>query len=446
MDMVKNGFLGVLGCLMIVLLTMLNVRIVMAEDLLAVYQLALENDPQLKKAYAKQNAIQELDDQGIARLLPTVTASLSSSKAFLENTRQTFMGVGAQDYWENSFRLNLKQPLLHYDYWVQLNQVNNQIAKAIADYELARQNTTLKVIEAYFKILSAQNNVQFLNSEKQAIALQLQRAKQKVKAGLGTITDIYEAQAIYDRTLSEEIAANNQLADEHQTLIEIIGKRVTTIKVMTNSPELVSPKPLAIADWEKTADSHNLMIIALSNELEVARKSVEIQQSGHLPQLDLIASYSQEDANSRFGLRGETHAVGLQLNIPLYSGGMVSSKVRQANFEYEAVREQLETIRRAVQKQVNNAYRGVSTSISQAESLKTSIKSQETALAATEVGFKAGTRTIVDVLLAERNVHKAKRDYAQSLHDYIINRVKLKYAVSDISQQDLQQINYWLTP
>lgn len=412
-----------------------------AEDLLQIYQLALENDPTLKQAYNTQNAALELDDQSRARLLPTVSMSLSSSRDYLSNSRETFQELGTQYFWNHSLRVNLNQPLIHYDYWVQLQQAENQTALAIAQYELEQQNTAYKVIEAYFKVLAAQDALQFTQSEKKAITRQLEQAQHKFKLGLGSVIDIHEAQAVLDSTIADEIAAEARVNDEHQGLLEIIGTRDVRLKSLSKQPALAKPEPVAINVWEKAADSNNLNIISASNQTEIARKQIDIQQSGHLPQLDLSASYAKQDTNSSFGLRGDTGDIGLQLNIPLYAGGAVNSKVRQATYEFEAAKDKLSATRRNINKQVNNAYRGVITSISRANALSTTIKSAENALHATEAGFRVGTRTVVEVLLGERNLHKAKREHAQALYDYLLNRIRLKYAISDIKKQDLEQIN-----
>lgn len=412
-----------------------------AEDLLQIYQLALENDPTLKQAYNTQNAALELDDQSRARLLPTVSMSLSSSRDYLSNSRETFQELGTQYFWNHSLRVNLNQPLIHYDYWVQLQQAENQTALAIAQYELEQQNTAYKVIEAYFKVLAAQDALQFTQSEKKAITRQLEQAQHKFKLGLGSVIDIHEAQAVLDSTIADEIAAEARVSDEHQGLLEIIGTRDVRLKSLTKQPALAKPEPVAINVWEKAADSNNLNIISASNQTEIARKQIDIQQSGHLPQLDLAASYTKQDTNSSFGLRGDTGDIGLQLNIPLYAGGAVNSKVRQATYEFEAAKDKLSATRRNINKQVNNAYRGVITSISRVNALSTTIKSAENALHATEAGFRVGTRTVVEVLLGERNLHKAKREHAQALYDYLLNRIRLKYAISDIKKQDLEQIN-----
>ncbi len=420
---------------------------VSSKDLLEIYQLALENNPTLKQSFYTQNAINELGEQGLARLLPTISFSASTSKEFLFNQRATYQGTGSQDYWSHNLNLNFKQPLVHYDYWIQLSQADNQIAQALADYEAEQQNVALRVVDAYFRVLAAQDNVFFMQAEKQAISRQLEQAKQKFNVGMSGVTEIHEAQAVYDRTIADEVSFINQLDNEKQSIIELMGNDDVQLKAISDlsSVGLTKPNPLSINSWEKTADSNNLSLISLSNYVEVARKTIEVQKSGHLPQVDLVASYSNQDSNSTFGLRGDTQDVGLQLNVPIFSGGYVNSRTRQANFEFEASKEKLSAAKRAVNKEVNIAYRGVMSSISKAEALKTAVTSAEAALEATSAGLEVGTRTIVEVLLAERNLYKAKRDYAQSIYDYLVNTVKLKHAISDITKVDLEHINKLLT-
>ncbi len=413
-------------------------------DFLEIYRLAQENDALLKEAYYSKMAVEESDDQSLARLLPNVSFVSGVSKNFLNNSRRTYQGTGYQDYWNESFGLNLNQSVFHYDQWVQLSQSDNKIVQAAAYYEAERQKLMLRVADAYFRILAAQDNYRFTQAEQQAISRQLEQAKHKYKVGVSAITDIHEAQAIFDQSVADGIAAEAQIANEKQRLLEIIGDIDVDIKTLGSTPAFVGPNPEILKKWEEMADSNNLMIIALTNQVEVSRKAIEIQWSGHLPQVDLIASYSQQYTNSSFGLQGDTEAVGLQLNVPLYAGGGTSSKVRQSTAEFEADKEKLLGQRRTVHRDVNDAYRGVISSISKAKALHTAVESSKKALEATEEGMSVGTRTIVEVLIEQRNLYRANRDYAQSIYDYIINRIKLKHAVSDITQQDLEQINYLL--
>jgi outer membrane protein len=416
---------------------------VAAQDLLQVYELALQRDPILKQAEANRLAVGESDDQGIARLLPTLDLSADHSRNYLNNTkrRPTYQGSGAQAYWNTGFELNLTQPVFHWDYWVQLGQADNQIAQAEALYQAELQNLMLRVSEAYFNILAEQDNLTFTQAEKNAFASQLEKAQESFKVGMMAMTDVYEARAAYDRAKADEIGAKNEVNNSKERLHEIVGPIEIEPVALEQLLPLKQPDPNNIDAWSKIAENQNLNILAVLNEAEVARKTIDLQQSAHYPVVDIVGSYSVTDNDSSFGLRGDQQRIGLQLNMPLFTGGAINSRTRQAQHEYEQARERLTETRRSVDRQVKDAYRGVMTSISQVEALKATEVSMQNALEATQAGFSAGTRTMVDVVRSQQDLYQAKRDYARARYDYLINGLKLKQSASIITAQDLELIN-----
>jgi outer membrane protein len=422
-----------------------------AQNILETYELALQNDPTLKQAQANRFATDEVKNQSIALFLPNISATAASRREWLHNKKAKniqfidFRGFQVnQEYWNHTFDLSLVQPLFHWDHWIQLSQSDNQIAQAEALYQAELQNLMVKITEAYFNILSAQDNLDFTLAEKDAIGRQLEQAKQRFEVGLVAITDVNEAQAAFDQAGASEIEAINNLDNQKEALREIIGDNEALLDPLGEALPLASPEPADIDKWSRSAEMNNLSIISALNEAEVYRKTIDLQRSGHLPQLDLVASYGVSDNDSSFGLRGDTQGVGVQLNVPLFEGGAVNSRVRQASHDYEAAKERLIATRRSVKRQTKDAFRGILSSIGRVKALKTSVISAESALEATEAGLEVGTRTMVEVLSEQRNLYRIKRDYSRSRYDYLINSIKLKQATSSLTVDDLAQINQLL--
>ena len=414
-----------------------------AQDLSETYELALQNDPVLKQAQANQLATGESRPQSIARLLPNIAANGLSSWDRLRNKKppDTDYRGPSQEYWSNAFNIKLTQPLFHWDYWIQLSQSDNQIAQAEADYQAVQQKLMVRTTEAYFNVLSAQDTAELIQAEKQSISRQLDQAKQRFEVGIIAITDVYEAQAGYDEATAKEIEAVHDLENKKEALREIIGDNEVQLNSLGSTLPLLKPEPANIADWSNSAETNNFNIVSAFNKAEFSRKSIDVQRAGHLPQLDMVASYMGSDDNSTSGFRGDTQSVGVQLNVPIFEGGAVNSRTRQASYQYEAAKENLIAVKRAVKREVKDAYNGVLSNIGRVEALKTAVTSAENALAASEVGFEVGTRTMVEVLAQQRNLYRAKRDFYRSRYDYLINSIKLKQASSNLTQNDLEQIN-----
>lgn len=412
-----------------------------AQDLLEVYELALQNDPVLKQARANQFAIGETKNQSVANFLPNVSASALSNLNRLSNKRVTYQGQGIQKYNDSSFNISLSQPLFHWEHWVQLSQSDNQIAQAEADYQGEWQKLMVKVAEAYFNVLSAEDDLELTRSEKQAIARQLEQAKQRFDVGLIDVTESRQAQAAFDLAAANEIEALNNVENKKVALEEIIGNQRISLNRLGEKVPLARPEPDDLTQWSNSAEVGNFSIISAFNQMEFVRKSIDLQRSGHLPQLDLVASTGEYDSSSNFGLRGSTEMVGVRINVPLFEGGAVNSRTQQAQYKFEQAKEQLTAAKRAVNRQVSDAYRGIMTSISRVEALKTAVSSAEVALQETEAGFDVGVRTFVEVLNEQRNLYRAKRDYARTRYEYLLNSIRLKQAASNLVQEDLEKIN-----
>ncbi len=426
---------------------MAGISAAQAQNLMEIFQLAKDNEPEYRAAYLNQFSAAESKSQSIARMLPLISAQAKSSRNRLNNRKSaTFRKGGIQHYWDNTINVSFNQPVFHWEHWVQLDQSDNQIAQAEARFQAQQQTLMLQVVEAYFNILSAQDTLTFAEAEKTAIGKQLEQAQQRFEVGLIPITDVYEAQAAFDEANANVIDAANEVDNEKENLRELIGHHEKELDLLAEEMPLIHPEPADLDAWAKAAENNNFNIIAQLNQTEFARKNIALQRSGHIPTLDIVASYGVSDNNSNFGLRGDTESVGLQLNIPIFEGGAVYSRTKQAEFDFKKERENLIKVKRTVIRDVKNAYRGVLTSISRVKALKAAVKSALSALEATEAGFEVGTRTMVDVLTEQRNLFRVKRDYARSRYDYLVNTIRLKNAAGSLSEADIESINKFLVP
>ena len=430
---------------------------ILASDLLQVYELATERDSKLREAAATRDALLEARPQSIARLLPRLSMSgqwnrnsvrstfpAVPSSAFGANPLVFFAGGTNVDFWSSSASVNLTQPVYHHELWVQLSQADSQVAEAEAHFAAEQQNLILRAAEAYFGVLYAEDSLEFTLAEQRAIERQREEAKARFEVGLTAVTDIHEAQAAYDQARANAIQAQNQLDDSTEALQVIVGDYSARLASLDASLPLKPPQPTAIDDWNTQAQGNNLNIIAASNRLDAAKKNIDLQFAGHFPSLDLVGSAGFTDTTRPYGVSTEYQAIGMQVNVPVFEGGGVNSRVRQARHQFEAARENLDGLRRSVKRDVKDAYRGVLSSISQVEALQSAVVSATSALEASQTGLEVGTRTMVDVLTEQRNLYRAKRDYARSRYDYILNSLRLKQAAGTLKTEDMMLVNSWL--
>ena len=429
--------------LFLILLIMFSpVKLGFAQDLLGIYLLAKNNDPDFRSSDFKNLASLESKDQSIAQMLPNL--SMIGSSGYNQQNINSFLGNTNQNFRNDQVVFNLKQPVFHWEHWVQLEQSDNKVAQSEAQFQAKSQNMIRRTAEAYFNVLAAQDELKYSTAEKLSIAKQLEQAKQRFEVGTVAITDVYEAQAGFDRSVASEIEAQKKLDNSKEALREIIGNNPIELNTLQPHIPLSQPDPTDISAWSNAADSNNFSIIAQVNQTEYVRKNIELQEAKHIPTLDLVGQYTNINNGSVYGYRGDYESVTLQLNVSLYEGGGISSRTRQAAHEYEAAAEDLIKIKRSVSRQVKDAYRGVISNISKINALETTEKSAEMAIEAVEAGFEIGTRTMVEVLAAQRNLYKVKSDYARSRYDYLIEGLKLKEASGSLSEFDLQQINNYL--
>lgn len=413
-----------------------------ADDLVSVYQLALEADPVHQAAIAAHAAALEVLPQSRAALLPNVAL-----RGDVSRDRFDPRGSGDTSYATNqTYSLGLRQPIYQRERFVQLEQADSRVAQADAQLLASEQDLILRVATRYFLVLGAQDNLEFVQADKQAIERTLDQAQQRFEVGLAAITDTLEAQARYDIAVSDEINAEKLLADAREALRELTNQLPVAPEILQPEIPLLAPDPTDQDQWVTAAVEQNPLVLAARAATETARQEIEVQRSGHYPSLDMIADYSYRD--TQFGgftpLERNDSAIGLELNVPIYQGGLVSSQTRQSRELYNQAREEQLQQRRAAERQTRDNYRGVISGISKVKALLNAVRSNEKAVEAAEAGFEVGTRTIVDVLDAQRELLRARRDHARSRYDYLLDTLRLKQASGILEETDLAQINNWL--
>lgn len=411
-----------------------------AEDLLDVFQLAIEQDPGLRQAQFEQSATVELHRQSRAGLLPQANLGASTGR-----TEQK-IGSISRSYDENGWRLSLSQPVYRYQNFQQYKQTAATVEQKAAELDAARQALMITVAERYFNVLGARDNLEFAESEKEATGRQLEQTKQRFEVGLIAITDVHEAQAAYDLTVANEINARNLLASAREALREVTTRFHDHLAPLADTIPLVPPDPADIDGWVEKALVHNAEIRAARLAAEAAFRAIRVAKGAHYPTLDLVANRTYTDnAGGRLAnLEFTNTTIGLEINLNLYAGGGLQAQVQEAHLRWQQAKENLEAVRRAVQRQARDAYLSVTASISQVHALTQALVSNRSALAATEAGLEVGTRTTVDVLNVRRELFRAKRDYARARYDYVLNRLRLEQAAGTLGRDTLEEINHWL--
>ena len=419
----------------------------LSADLASIYFLAEKNDPTYQQEISKHRAVTESRPQALAKLLPSLNLS-GNTKRNAQDITTSGSSVGADgeiDFNSHGYSLSITQPLFRRDDFIALAQADSQIKESEAKLAKAQQNLIIKVSKSYFNVLKSLDNLEFAKTEVTSLKRQLDQANQKFEVGLSAITDVQEAKAGYDLAVAQEIQAINKIDNAKEEVRELTGEYIDQFSVLGKDILLVKPNPEVIDSWTELAIKQNLDIAAANFALESARKEIKKQSAGHLPTVDIVASHGYDSTGGRFGsTRTDRSAIGLELNIPIYSGGLVSSKTREAHEKYNQSMHYLEKARRSAQRETREAYLGVISGISQVAALKQAVISSETALLATESGFEVGTRTAVDVVASQRATSKALRDYSNAKYDYILNTLKLKRSAGTLSPDDLNLINAWL--
>jgi len=413
-----------------------------AEDLMDIYQQALISDPELRAAEYGYRAVSTSLDQADAAYRPTI--QFNSSWSYVSQDSKPSNVISPTDEGDiTDYTLSLKQPIFNYNALVLKKQADINTTRAETEFYSTQQSVMLKTAERYFAYLFAQSALEFARSEKAAIAKQLEQANKRFEVGLIAITDVHEAQAAYDLSVASEITALNLLDSASEALTEITGKPHNNLERVSKKLPLIRPDPESMTAWTDIALKQNLQLKTLELQTQIAKQEIRLRKADHYPSLSLFANHNFNDNNIR-AQESTRDAVGIELNVPIYEGGLTSARVQEAAYLYSQSQENLEQLKRSVLRQARDAYRGVINGIGQVQALDQATISNTSALETTQAGFEVGTRTIVDVLIAQRGLFGARRDYDQARHRYIINILRLKLAAGTLSQEDLQYFNSWL--
>ncbi|GAC1328884.1 MAG: TolC family outer membrane protein [Steroidobacteraceae bacterium] len=444
-----------------------------AADLLAVYQRALQNDPQLREAEATRLAALEAKPQALSALLPQLsgtgivtrqkaTGSSTSVQPLTTGTAgspivlETFPFDGRIDTTTHRYGVDLRQNVFRWENWVALQRADSQVAQAEADYQAAQQDLIARVAQRYFDVLAAQDALEAQQAALTSIKRQLEQAEARFQIGLIAVTDVEEARAAHDSGAAAVIAAKRTLSSAQELLREITGDAFDSLARPIEPFELATPDPVSEDRWVEMALQQNLSLVSSRLAADIARENVSTARGGHFPSLDLVGSRYKVDANGVDTFTDGTPAggmsqnqtqrsIGLQLTFPIYSGGMVSSQVRQAVYQHRAAKERVERVARQTEHDARDSFLGVLSEMSRVQALRRAVESNATSLRATESGYEAGTRTAVDVLQSRQLWVQAQTGYSRSRYDYMLNVLKLQQAAGTLSQQSLERVNGLLT-
>lgn len=434
-----------------------------AADLLSVYRDAIGYDAQFAAARAARDAGIEKLPQGRAGLKPQINFTADTKWNDMDTKLRTSptLSLGAlgpyvgpfipdktaSHYNTNSWGVSLAQPLFRWQNWSTYKQAELGAAAAETQYAAAKQDLIERVTQAYFDVLLAQEDVATAEAQKAAIAEQLAAAKRNFEVGTTTITDTHEAQARYDLITAGAIAAQNDLLVKKQALRILIGKEPEELKGLKAGVEINPPQPDDIGKWVESAEKDNLNVQLSKSNLEIANREIEKNRVGHYPTLDLVASHGRQSSgtNPSLAILGGTDTdatvIGLQLNIPIFTGGLITSKTREAVALREKANAELENVRRLAALGARQAYLGVTSGLAQVKALEQAQLSSQSALDSNKLGYEVGVRVNIDVLNAQQQVYSTRRDLAKARLQTLTAQLKLKSATGSLTEQDLVAIN-----
>jgi len=421
-----------------------------AEDLLQIYRDALANDPTLASARANWLAIQETVPQARAGLLPSVTLVGNANRQNFYEKLHTDPSVSVtENFPAYNYTVSASQPLYRKQNLVALDQAKETVGQS--DYVLAsvRQDLIVRVAQAYLDVLLARFNIELTESQKAAVSENLAQAKRNFEVGTATITDTNDAQAKYDQIVAQEISTQNDLDNKLAALRAIIGRAPKELKPFGGgfAPQL--PTPNTLDAWIEAAVRDNPQVRIAQANYDIAVLEVDRQRAGHYPTVDLVASFNQgyqggsssTSLTSASAFDSRLSVIGFQLNVPLYLGGSIDSRVRQAVANQERTRQDLETARRSAQLSAQTAFNGVTSGVAQVTAFEQAVKSAQVSYDSTKLGLEVGVRTNLDVLNQQQQVFQTRFNLAQSYYNFVISGLRLKQAVGTLSDPDVDELN-----
>lgn len=409
---------------------------VWAENLAEIYNQAKENDPQLLSVAAQRDAAFEAVTSSRSALLPQInlTAGYNINRSNRDSRDSDILSAG----------VGFSQELYQRSSWVSLDTAEKKARQADSQYAATQQGLILRVAKAYFEVLRAQDNLEFVRAEKAAVGRQLEQTKQRFEVGLSAITDVHDAQAQFDGVLADEVLAENSLTNSYEALREITGQEYSKLAVLDTKRFAASRTTESSEALIEKAQQQNLSLLAARISQDVARDNISLASSGHLPSLTLDGGYNYADnrnSNASSPSDYNDFKIGVNLKVPLYTGGNTTSLTKQAEFAYVAASQDLEAAYRSVVKDVRAYNNNINASIGALRAYEQAVISAKSALEATEAGFDVGTRTIVDVLDATRRLYDANKNLSNARYDYILSVLQLRQALGTLSEQDVMDVN-----
>ena len=416
------------------------------------YRAALEQDAVIRAARAGADARRERLPQARAQLRPNISASVSRNKNDLHSTTPGLGGVPQEsdrEYMSGTRSLTLRQPLYRPYQMADVRQAEAQVADANALLEKEVQNVAVRVAGAYLEALLAQDQLELVLAQKAAYTTQLDAARKRFSGGAGVRTDIDEAQARLDLSLAQELEARQQVGFSRRQLQVLVNSPVTSLAPVDPARlKLVRPDPDRVEDWTARAELSSPELRSLKAQREAARQELDKARAGHLPTLDAIAqwSYNQSDSVTNINTRYENKTLGVQLSVPLYAGGYVSSQNRQAVAELERADQSLEATRRDLALRVEKEFRNVTEGVLRIRALEQAVRSNETLVQSARRSFEGGSRTLVDILNSEEQRVTALRDLASARYLYLLARVRLQALTGQADTATIDEVNATLRP
>jgi outer membrane protein len=421
-------------------------------DLLQIYRDALANDATYASARATRDVGLENLPQGLAQILPTLTATGFNQANNVDIKFREVAGVGVPSESHrigptSAFTVTLTQPLFNWQNFQVYKEAGFKAAQAEAVFGQATQDLIVRVAQAYFDVLASQDSLAFIQGQKVAIAEQLAQAKRNFEVGTATITDTHEAQARFDLATAQEIAAQSDLEIKRRTLQQIVGRFPEQLEPLKSNIELSPPKPNSMEDWATAASTQGYPVRAQEAVLEIAVREIERVRAGHLPTVNIVGNAGVSStslsptATVNTAADSTSYNLGLQFSIPLYAGGNVSSLVRQAVATREKTQQDLESIRRTAALTARQSFVGVTNGIAQVKALEAALISSRSALDSNMLGYEVGVRINIDVLNAQQQVFSTLRDLSRARYDTILNGLRLKNAAGTLTDGDVEEIN-----
>jgi len=420
-----------------------------AQDLLQVYRDAQRYDAQYSSARSALEAGREKLPQGRALLLPSLTLDASATwQRFDSQSRDQSLAPQLnflRDARATNYQFTLSQPVFRLQNWAQFNQSEQQVKQAEATFGRAYQDLMTRTAQAYFDVLAAQDTLALVRAQKEAISEQLAQAKRNFEVGTATITDTHEAQARYDLSVSQEIAAQNDLENKRRALQQITGKEYSGLKGLRPDIKLLPPNPNDMQAWVDLAEKQSYTVIFQETDAEIARLDVKRNSAAHYPTVDFVGTYGTlgqtGTTTTPIGSDLITSTLGLRLSVPLYSGGGLNSRDREAAALYQKLKDDVENERRASALAARQSYLSVINGIAQVSALEQARVSSQSALDSNKLGYEVGVRINIDVLNAQQQLYSTERDLAVARYNTITNLLKLKAAAGSLRDEDLEEVN-----